>query len=83
MSHVSTEYQGLETLIQIQLQPLNWLVKLNIKMLILSIAICFSISLFLQSVRQALISFFCLPYGRYQKGGQLSYILYADLAVFA
>ena len=61
MSHVSTEYQGLETLIQIQLQPLNWLVKLNIKMLILSITICFSISLFLQSVRQALISFFCLP----------------------
>ena len=61
MSHVSTEYQGLETLIQIQPQPPNWLVKLSIKTLILSIVVCFSISLFFQSVRQALNAFFLSP----------------------
>ncbi|HIB89211.1 TPA: hypothetical protein EYN09_09030 [Candidatus Poribacteria bacterium] len=61
MSHVSTEYQGLETLIQIQLQPLNWLVKFSIKTWIWCIAVCFSISLSFQSVRQVLVSFFLPP----------------------
>ena len=58
MLHVSTEYKGLETLIQIQFQPLNWPVNLNIKILVLSAAICCSIPLLFQSTRHVLICFF-------------------------
>ena len=61
MLHVSTEYKGLETLIQIQFQPLNWPVNLNIKILVLSAAICCSIPLLFQSTRHVLICFFHRP----------------------